>query len=227
MPMSNPAHHVPEDLLVEYALGLCAGPAALSVACHLSLCLICNGHRRELEALGGALLETVAPVPTRPGALEQLLSQIDSLPTHPRSEPVPAVGPEAESLLRAAGVPPFVFPYLADPATAKWARLVPGVKRIDLRIGPPATVARLVALKPGLEIPLHDHGGTEFTVIFSGALSDEQGRFGRGDISIREPGECHVQRVEASEVCVALVINQGPLVPLTWMGRVLQLISRS
>jgi hypothetical protein len=35
-----------------------------------------------------------------------------------------------------------------------------------------------------------------------------------------------VQRVDASEVCVALVINEGPLVPLTWKGRVLQLITR-
>jgi putative transcriptional regulator len=226
MPTSSPAHHAPEDLLVEYALGLCAGPAALSVACHLSLCLVCNGHRRELESLGGALLETVAPVPTPPGALEQLLRRIDDLPVRPRSDVGPAVSPEPERLLLAAGVPPLVFPYLADSATAKWARLAPGVKRIDLQIGPQSTVARLVALQPGLEIPLHDHGGTEYTVVFSGALNDEQGRFGRGDISIREPGECHVQRVDASEVCVALVINEGPLVPLTWKGRVLQLITR-
>jgi putative transcriptional regulator len=83
-----------------------------------------------------------------------------------------------------------------------------------------------VNLQPGLEIPLHDHGGPELTVIFTGALADDQGRFARGDISMREPGERHVQRVEAGAPCVALVINEGPLLPLTWKGKALTLLAK-
>jgi putative transcriptional regulator len=82
-----------------------------------------------------------------------------------------------------------------------------------------------VTLQPGLEIPLHDHGGTEYTVIFTGALTDDQGRFARGDISIRPSGERHVQHVETVEPCVALVINEGPLKPLTLKGKALNILS--
>ena len=81
-------------------------------------------------------------------------------------------------------------------------------------------------LYSGLEIPLHGHGGAEYSVIFTGSLVDDEGRFARGDVSIRETGARHVQHVDEGEPCVALVINEGPLVPLTLKGKALDLLSR-
>lgn len=223
MTAPEPIHHVPEEDLVEYVAGTCSVSAALAVACHLSLCAACAGRRGALEAVGGASLEAAAPQPTARGALERLLALTEG------AAPDPGVTPDeraAEALLASLGVPRAVLPYLdARAAASGWRRLVPGMTRIDLRVGPPGTVARLVTLQPGLEIPLHDHGGPEYTVIFTGALEDDQGRFARGDISLREAGERHVQHVDARQPCVALVVNEGPLLPLTWKGRALKLLS--
>ena len=52
---------------------------------------------------------------------------------------------------------------------------------------------------------------------FTGALeerSDGQ-RFGRGDVSIRMPGERHEQRATPGEPCVALVVNELGLTPVS------------
>lgn len=217
MTTPNPVHHVPEEALVEYAAGACGAAAALAIACHAVLCEACGARVRALEDIGGAALDAGLAEPTAPGALEQALARLD------RVVAPEVVEAEAERLLAAHGVPRLVLPYLA--AGASWRRLVPGITRMDLDVGPHATVARLVNLQPGLEIPLHDHGGTEYTVIFTGALTDDQGRFARGDISIRDSGQRHVQTVEAGAPCVALVINEGPLVPLTLKGKLLTILS--
>jgi putative transcriptional regulator len=217
----TPVHHVPEEELVEYSAGTSSEPAALAIACHAAFCGACVARLRGLDALGGAALAATNPQPTAPGALDSLLARLDGAPI----EAIP-VDSGALKLLDALGIPRVVLPYLpVGAADAGWRRLVPGITRIDLRAGSTAAVVRLVTLKPGLEIPLHDHGGAEYTVIFTGALVDDQGRFARGDISIRAAGERHLQHVEAGEPCVALVINEGRLEPLTWKGKVLSILA--
>jgi putative transcriptional regulator len=168
--------------------------------------------------VGGALLDELPREAPPPGALERLLAALDAQAPIP---PTPAVESAPGSLLAPLGVPRVVWPYLDVGAAKGWRRLVPGIARLDLRVGAPNVVARIVRLRPGLEIPLHDHGGDEYTVIFTGALADDEGRFARGDVSIRPAGARHAQRIERGEPCVALVVNEGPLLPLTLKGRVL------
>lgn len=221
---TRPTHHVPDERLLEYATGACSEAAALAIASHISLCALCSDELRMLDTIGDALLETVQPEPLAPGALEKVLAALDS-PANDAATPI--VAPEAEPLLAPFGVPRLLWRYLPEAAAKRgWRLLVPGIKRLDLRMSIPGTIARIVRLRPGLEIPLHDHGGDEYTMIFSGALSDDEGRFGRGDISVRPAGARHIQRVERGEPCIALVINEGPLVPLTFKGKLLTRIAR-
>jgi putative transcriptional regulator len=217
-----PAHHVPEELLVEYVTGACSAGAALAFATHASLCPRCGQDIRVLEGVGGALLDQVVPEAMAPGALERLLAALDSS----MPEPAPADPRASQPLLEPLGVPRVVWQHLApESASNGWRRLVPGIACLDLRVGGSSVVARIVRLRPGLEIPLHDHDGDEFTVILAGALADDEGRFARGDISLRQAGARHVQRIETSEPCFALVINEGPLLPLTLKGKILNRIA--
>jgi putative transcriptional regulator len=115
---------------------------------------------------------------------------------------------------------------LDEVSEARWRFLAPGVKAIDLPLAHDKSTARLVKLKPGMKIPLHDHDGAELTLIFTGALSDDVGTYQRGDLSFRLPGHRHVQRVASGDDCIALQVNEGPLKPLTLKGRLLRLIVR-
>jgi len=56
-----PDHHPSDERLLEYASGAAPEPIALLVATHLALCPACRHVTAELEAVGGALLETLPP----------------------------------------------------------------------------------------------------------------------------------------------------------------------
>lgn len=217
-------HHVPDEALLAYSAGNATDAAGLAVACHAALCARCAERVRQLEAIGGAALETAPPAQLGAGALASVLGRLDS---PPEARAQAAAVPEPPELLRAYGLPAPLRAVLGrTPAAARWRFVVPGVRAIDLPVGAPGDAVRLVAFKGGVTIPLHDHGGPEHIVVFSGELEEEQARFGRGDISIRESGERHQQRVAPGQPCIALVVNEGKLQPLTLRGRILLALAR-
>ncbi len=220
-----PNHHVPEEGLLEYVAGAATDPASLAIACHVSLCAACAAQAAALEAVGGSILETSPGEPLDDGALQAALARLDAAPEPPAVARGVAV--EAPGFLSAFGLPSPLLRSL--PAqVADWRFVVPGVRAIDLPVFSSGATARLIAFGGGVTIPLHDHGGTEYVVVFSGALEEkaEGKRFGRGDISIRETGERHEQRATPGEPCIALVVNEGKLRPLTLRGRLLLALAR-
>jgi putative transcriptional regulator len=218
--MTNPSQHLPQGILIEYVNGRASEAVALAVACHVTLCGICQGRIADLEALAGAALETAPSLPLREGLLENVLSKLDA--EQPTYEPPPSrAASRATAALR---LPRPLLRYLDRAGGLRWKLLLPGVHFATLRLGAgvPADVdVRLVRLKAGLVIPIHDHKGPEYTVVFSGAFDDAGVRYGRGDASVRKAGDRHIQRVLPGEDCVALAVNHGPLVPLTWTGRLM------
>ena len=218
----TPSHHVPDHGLVEYAAATCTDGAALAFACHLSLCPACAADVTALEQIGGDLLEASPGAPLDPAALAAVMARLDGTP---QIAPGPGeIAPPA--FLSGSGLPAPLLRALS-PAD-DWRTVVPGVRKVDLRLAVPGGAARLVRFQGGVTIPLHDHGGPEYIVVFTGAL-EEKGdgrRFVRGDLSIRLPGEQHAQRAAPGEPCVALVVNEGALRPLTLRGRLLLALAR-
>jgi putative transcriptional regulator len=219
----TPNHHPTEEALLEYAGGASAESAALVYACHASLCAPCARRLAELEAVGGALLDSGAAQRLAPDALARALASLDAPAAHGAADDA---APAAPALLAPFHLPrPLARVLAALPRAPRWHLALPGVRTIDLaRDG--ETRVRLIAFKPGVTIPPHDHGGTEHVLVFTGAIEETGRRFGRGDLATRERGEQHEQRIAAGALCVALVVNEGPLVPLTLRGRLLLALSR-
>jgi putative transcriptional regulator len=210
---NDPKFHLPEPGLVEYATGIGSQAAGLAVDCHLVFCGRCRGEvaaSREglslmLDALPGASID--------PAARQRLLGEL--------GDPRPPVPPVVPADLK--WLPEPLHPYLTR--SSRWRMLVPGARAIDLPVGETEATARVIRFRPGFVIPLHDHAGPEYTVIFSGRLEDTGAVAAAGDVVYREPGIKHVQTITDDEECVALVVNERPLVPLTLKGRVLRLIA--
>jgi putative transcriptional regulator len=219
----TPTHHVPEHGLVEYVTGACTEGAALAFACHVALCPTCAAEVAALEGVAGGVLAAGAGEELAAGALEALLSRLDEAPQLPAAA---AEAPVAPAFLEACKLPAALLRML--PSNDGWRSVVPGMRVVDLPIAVPGGAVRLVRFKGGVTIPFHDHGGPEYIVVFTGALEekDDGRRFARGDVSIRLPGERHEQRATPGEPCVALVINEGGLRPLTLRGRLLLAIAR-
>ncbi len=214
----TPTHHMPEELLVEYVAGNTAEAVSLAVACHLTLCGACQQRARQIEDIAGSMMATSDATALHPDALTQTLARLDA--------PAGAdLGSDPVATVSALGLPRPLLGYLGPAADIPWKRLVPGVRGVDL-VRSPGPTAFLARFAPGVEIPHHDHEGPEYTVIFTGGLEDGPERFHRGDVAVADSGKRHVQRAETAEPCVALVVNCGELVPLTWKGRLLKLWSR-
>jgi putative transcriptional regulator len=225
----EPAHHVGDAELLEYAVGACDEAVSLAVACHLALCRACRAQMRRLDAIGGALLEAQTPGEMGAHALEQALARLDQprrpedAARAPAAAALPAV--PADSALVGIDLPAPLRRRAAD-LHARWRYIAPGVRGIDLPLRSGTATAQLLRLRPGLAIPHHDHGALEVTLVLTGALLDQDERLARGDVLFREPGQSHRQRVEAGASCISLVVNAGSFVPLTWTGRLLRLIAR-
>jgi putative transcriptional regulator len=222
-PLSPPTHHVPEHGLVEYVAGAATDGAALAFACHVALCGACAAEVAALEKVGGTILEASPGQELGPGALEAVLARLETTPQL-AAPPVETVAVPA--FLAGCDLP---APLLrALPSAEGWRTVVPGMRVVDLPLAVPGGAVRLVRFKGGVTIPFHDHGGPEYIVVFTGALEEKSDgqRFGRGDVSIRLPGERHEQRATPGEACVALVVNEGALRPLTLRGRLLLAIAR-
>jgi putative transcriptional regulator len=208
----DPKFHLPEQGLVEHATGIASPAVGLAVDCHLVFCDRCRG---ELAAAREGLSLMLADLPGAsidPIARQRLLGKLDD--RRPAASPAVPAGLD--------WLPAPLHPHLVG---SRWRMLVPGARAIDLPVTADQATARVIRFRPGFVIPLHDHAGPEYTVIFSGRLQDTGEIAGRGDVVYREPGVEHIQTITGDEECVALVVNERPLVPRTLKGRLLRFIA--
>jgi putative transcriptional regulator len=221
--VTEPVRHFPEDLVRTHAVGAASQGASLAVACHLAYCAGCRRDAAAHEAMLDALLDGTLPAgEAPPERIRQRLLGGD-LPPRPQ-EPRPL--PTARLPEDLPPLPPALARQLERLGQVRWRRLLPGIRAIDLGVGD-AWRARLIRFRPGISIPLHDHGGPEHTVVFSGGLDDQGGHLGRGDAATMMPGDRHRQRTSPGEPCLALIVSEAPARPLTLAGRVLQRLTRS
>lgn len=214
--------HFPNDVLRAHAVGSAPDATRLAVACHLAFCEPCRREAREHEsfllAFGGVMAD--GSFGARDAGRARLLAEL-SPQAPPPAPQLPAMLPKDMPEL-----PPPLLHHLASLPKVSWKRLIPGIRAIDLGFAD-VWRARLICFQPGIPIPRHDHGGLEHTVVFQGGLDDENVHLGRGDAATMAGGETHRQRAKAGEPCVALIVSEGPPLPLTLLGHVLRRVTGS
>jgi len=215
-------HHPSEAVLIAYAAGALGEGLALLVATHLSFCPACRRAVAEAEAVGGALLENIPPVPLRSGALDDVLARLNG-PAPPACPPrrPDSAGGQARGETTAAGpgiaglssrLPGVLRPYLDDLGPSCWQWLAPGIRQIELfSHGALGDSARLLHISPGRLLPHHGHAGLEMTVVLSGSFADEQGRFTQGDLAEMDIDGSHQPIADSAEGCLCLVGTNAPL----------------
>lgn len=215
-----PRHHPPDHLLLEHTSGGLEPAAHLVVACHLGLCGACRRRVQQLEQLGGVVMDSLPEAPMPEGALDDLMSRLD-----------PASGTEAAAITSraqtedTANVLPLALRRALPSGGLALRRWLPGIRGMTLDLGAHAATARLVEFGPGVTVPRHDHEETELVLVLDGRIEDDRDEYRRGDLSVSEPGHVHAQRVDPVSACLALIVNQGPLIPLTTWGRVLKFLT--
>lgn len=222
--MNNPQHHIPEEVLVDYAAGSCPEAISLLVATHLTLCPLCRAQSAGLEQVGAHLLTTEPPAGLAAGALEAMLARLDDAGP-PAERPVVQTPALAELRTPGDSILPWPIQKYLQEGQPKWRFLVPGCQFVALPVAWNGVPARLLKLKAGFEVPFHSHDGYEFTQLLSGGLTDCGEYYQRGDVVTRTPKHRHDQLVDSDQDCVCLVINEARLKPLTTAGRIFQALT--
>ena len=214
-----PAFHATDDLLLRYASGHLPEAQSLVIATHLALCPICRAKVAEYEALGGALVEDLDPVPVAEDALAAVLARLDE-PDHARDAAV--LWPKAPLSQADLLVPRPLRDYLGiSLGELSWRRLMPGLEEADIAVGPESVRARLMRVESGKGMPRHSHEGEEMTLVLSGAYRDESGCYRRGDLQIADPEIDHRPVADEGEPCICLVVTDAPLKLTGPFGRLL------
>ena len=212
-PVTAPTHHPSDERLLEYASGALPEPPALLMATHLALCPRCRRLTAELEALGGALLESVAPEPLAEDSLVQALARLDQAPAEPASAlAVPDREPALPQPLRG---------YIGDSLDClPWRRLGP-IAEVRLLREFKGYTTRLLWAQAGAAVPAHTHAGNEMTLVLRGAFADSSGHFARGDVDEADSSIAHQPVADDDEDCICLAVTDAPLRLTSRFGRLL------
>jgi putative transcriptional regulator len=200
-PAHRPTHHPSEELLLAYASGAADEATGLIVAAHLAYCATCRLQSRELEALGGSLLQELAPVPMSAAALDAALMKLDGI--KPFERPARATSRD--------GTPALLRSYIGgDLSDVRWRRVSPLLSYLPVfRRG--RVTARLLRGVPGAQTGRHRHAGLEYTLVLKGGFSDETGSYAPGDLQVMEGEMRHNPVADPGEDCINLAVTTGPL----------------
>lgn len=200
----KPHHHLDRSTIVAYAAGTLDEAFNIVVASHLAWCESCRAAVRDVESLGGEMLESLAGTPVSADCRQRTLALIGQVPTlsAPAARPA-ASGELPRPLAKVLGT--------ASLADIRWKTKAPGVAMFDVRLSPSATgQLKLLRIGAGRAMPEHGHGGEEITLVLKGAYDDHMGRFAMGDVADLDEEIEHRPVAGPEGECICLVAIEQP-----------------
>jgi putative transcriptional regulator len=206
-------HHPPFDLIVDYATGVAGEGTALAVAAHASLCSACGTQIRNIEAIGGALLDDIEPEAVSDDLLAKLMNRLDE-------EVPPASTPAVADAETREVIPRPLLPYVGTSLDKlRWRSIGRLFQEARLPLASKNVKASLMKLRPGSLMPRHTHRGQELTLVLAGGYRDGDEQFLRGDFCIRTPSDVHQPVVDDDGPCLCLAVLDAPLKLTGVVGR--------
>lgn len=230
----------PDDMtLMNYVAGSTSAPEALAIATHLSFCHECCVHVRNLNNLGGTLLETIKPATIDEDAFNSLL---ENLEPHARTKTVndsdrndannigkknaadvnhgdAQIGKLTRTVESKKQFSNPLEGYLpAELNDLAWHHQTREISKFDLTalLGVKGFQVGLQKIKAGARVPRHTHEGFEYTVILRGGFSDELGVYHAGDFISRDTSHHHSPTALQNEDCICLTVLNAPLKFTGW-----------
>jgi putative transcriptional regulator len=206
--------HPGDETLQRYACGALKPGLRLVMNVHLSSCPDCRAVVRRFEAVGGALLDEIAPDRVSPALLERIFARIDANENFRVQRPAPAFTADGFALP----------PAMAGCKIGRWRFVHPKLRWARVE-APGAEGDRVILLKiaSGFAAPAHGHGGVELTQVLSGGFTDGRDVYEPGDLIEADEGlDNHEPRVTGPEDCLCIAAVEQPLRIHSLLGRLFQ-----
>lgn len=221
--------HRPDDnMLAEYAAGSLDWGLSLAVAAHLHFCSSSRNRVQQLNAVGGALLNTSKPEAVDSDAFQQLMSKIrtqDQSATEANKTPIVAKPKFAPGKLNKdlllVDLPPVVQRLLPEDKPVKWRFVSPALRMARLYTGQNKYEVAFHRISTGGKVAEHDHQGLEVTLVLKGSFSDGDGVYTEGDFLVRQPGDVHRPTATQNQDCLCLSVVEAPVSLTGVMGKLI------
>lgn len=213
-------NHPNTQLLTDYAAGGLSTAPLISITTHLQFCDKCREAVSGLNVLGGELLTDGDEAELSGDLLAQTLAMIDaptSLGAHSEAAdhaPTSSLCPDLAKQL-----PEYLHKFL-NHQELDWRSLTSSLSVAAISVGETDCELALHRIDAGGKAPVHDHKGTELTVVLKGSFSDEDGIYQEGDFLMRNPGDVHRPSATQDQVCICLSVLSAPI-KLTGIKQVL------
>ncbi|MBB36443.1 MAG: anti-sigma factor [Hirschia sp.] len=165
----------------------------------------------QADIVSGALLEMEVPASIAADALETVMARIDALPESRPAAQRKAASSAVSALDEIIRLPdPLREIVLEQTGSRDWKFAGPGIRSMDLDLGGDTHV-QIIRLQPGQGVPLHTHGGSEYTLCLQGGFSDERGSYGPGELSVADSDVMHRPVADEDGVCLVLAVTDAGL----------------
>lgn len=217
--------HPTEDMLVEYAAGSLDQALAISIKAHIEMCPECREKVSRYNQLGATLMmnEEVEHADEAEGqqqSFADLMTRIKSTSANEQARFTPTAKPKNTTL------PAVLDALLPARSKLKWRRVSPSLKQANLATGQNQYEVCLHKISKGGKVAHHDHRGLEVTLVLSGAFSDENGTYKKGDFVVRQPGERHRPCATQNQDCLCLSVVAAPVKLTGFMGTLINPLLR-
>jgi putative transcriptional regulator len=198
---------LPEEWLVSYAAGSLNEGQALMVASHAAFHPELQGKVRQAEDIGGAMLDDLKPATLDQTLLDSVMAMIDDGSADELSPDMP---PRRST---DGSVPSVLSHYLGKSLQdLQWRAMGPGMRQVQLWSGSKGEKLWLLKAKGGTNIPMHDHRGTEMTLVLTGSYSVDDQRFTPGLVELADADlDNHQPIIDEGEDCICLVVTEAPI----------------
>lgn len=208
--------HIPEEWIVSYAAGQLTDAKAMLVATHLTYHDDLQSTLQAAEAVGGEMIEDGGTDQLADNAFNSVMAKIDALPDQTPMK--------SESTAAQHDTPAPLASYLQKNLDdVKWRLMGPGMYQAKLWKEDNGENLWLLRARGGTEIPIHDHKGSEYTLILKGSYHVGSKRYMPGDMEIAGPEVTdHQPVIDEGEDCICLVVTDAPIRLHSFVGRLFQ-----
>ncbi len=208
--------HPDSSFLVEYASGSVDIAPSIAITTHIQFCDQCRRTVESLQSVGGELLGRASSDPVSDDLLDSVFACIDSGSSDGerfesgKQDFIPAEE-ENEVISELSSTLPAYIKQFLPAEKLKWRFLSPSLKTATISVGEDVHELSFLKIKAGGKAPVHNHKGTEITVVLKGCFSDEDDLYHPGDFIVRQEGETHQPFAAQNEECICLSVLSAPI----------------
>lgn len=216
--------HPPQDMLERFAHGTLSAGLSVAVSAHVELCAFCRGHSNELEAAAALAwlrdpdLEAAAHSP------QDSFRMIESIVATPQQREMrtnASCVSEIHMHERSIALPR-VLAKIAAGGLA-WKKLAGGINQAAVMLDG-ETQCEFIYMKPGSQVPIHRHQGSEITLVLEGSFRDQLGAYQPSDFVLRD--RSHQHQPASEEGCLCFAVLDSPLTFTRGLARLLNPVLR-